>query len=165
MSMTARFAIPLLAAGQAQKELYHNEAIQTLETLVTPAVEEGPRASPPTSPMVGACYIVAASPSGAWTGHPFSLAAYTSGGWRFVAPIEGMTAFVRSASVWATFRSGSWEVGILRGTNVTVAGLQVVGERTAAITSPSGGSVVDAEARSTVGQILAALRQHGLIAT
>jgi hypothetical protein len=165
MSVTARFAIPLLAAGQAQKELYHNEAIQTLETLVTPAVEEGPRTTPPTSPAIGACYILAASPSGAWTGQPFNLATYTPGGWRFVAPIDGMTAFVRSASVWATFRSGAWELGILRGTNVTVAGQQVVGGRTAAIASPSGGSVIDAEVRSTVGQILTALRQHGLIAT
>ena len=165
MSATARFAIPLLAAGQAQKEIYHNEAIQTLETLVSPAVEEGPRVSPPASPVVGACYIVAASPTGAWTGRQLNLAAYTSGGWRFIAPIEGLTAFVRSTSVWATFRSGSWEFGIVRGSNITIAGQQVVGVRKSAIPGPSGGSVVDVEARSVLGQILTALRQHGLIET
>ena len=70
MSATARFAIPLLAAGQAQKELLHNEAVQSLErTLASPAVEEGPRVSPPASPAIGACYIVAAGPTGAWTGN------------------------------------------------------------------------------------------------
>ena len=165
MSATARFAIPLLAAGQAQKELFHNEAIQTLETLVCPAVEEGPRVSPPASPVIGACYIVAASPTGEWAGKPLNLAAYTAGGLRFVTPLEGITAYVRASSVWATFRSGAWELGVLRGANVTIAGQQVVGERAAAIASPIGGSVADAEARSAVGQILTALRQHGLIET
>ena len=165
MSATARFAIPLLAAGQAQKELYHNEAVQTLETLVSPAVEEGPRVSPPAAPVIGACYILAASPTGAWAGKPLNLAAYTSGGWRFVSPIEGLTAFVRSSSVWATFRSGAWELGVLRGSNVTIAGQQVVGGRAAAIPAPSGGGVVDVEARASIGQILTTLRQHGLIET
>jgi hypothetical protein len=165
MSATARFAIPLLAAGQAQKELYHNEAIQTLETLVSPAVEEGPRAAPPTLPVIGACYIVATSPTGAWAGKALNLAAFTAGGWRFVAPVEGTTAYVRSLSVWASFRGGAWELGFVRGSNVTIGGLQVVGPRASAIVAPSGGSVVDTEARSAVGQILTALRQHGLIAT
>lgn len=165
MSATARFAIPLLAAGQAQKEIYHNEAVQILETLVCPAVEEGPRASPPFSPPVGACYIVATSPTGAWAGKALNLAAYTAGGWRFVAPLEGVTTYVRSSSVWATFRSGAWELGVLRGSNVTISGQQVVGGRAAAIPGPSGGSVIDVEARFAVGQILTALRLHGLIET
>jgi hypothetical protein len=153
------------AAGQAQKELYHNEAVQTLETLVSAAVEEGPRVSPPASPAIGACYIVAASPTGAWAGKPLNLAAYTAGGWRFVVPLEGVTAYVRASSVWATFRSGVWELGIVRGSNVTIAGQQVVSGRTAAIPSPGGGGVIDVEARSAVGQILTAMRLHGLIET
>jgi len=108
---------------------------------------------------------VATSPTGAWAGKPLNLAAYTAGGWRFVAPIEGVTTYVRSSSVWATFRSGAWELGVLRGSNVTISGQQVVGGRAAAIPGPSGGSVIDVEARSAVGQILTALRLHGLIET
>ena len=121
--------------------------------------------SPPASPVLGACYIVASSPTGAWTGKPLNLATYTAGGWRFVVPIEGMTAFVRSSSIWATFRSGGWELGILRGSNVTVGGQQVVGGRAAAISAPSGGAVVDADARAVIGQIFTMLRLHGLIET
>lgn len=79
-------------------------------------------------------------------------------------PIEGTTVYVRSSSLWATFRSGGWELGALRGSNVIIGGQQVVGARSAAIAGPTGGSVVDAEARSVVGQILTALRLHGLIA-
>jgi hypothetical protein len=40
---------------------------------------------------------------------------------------------------------------------------QVIGPRAAAIASPSGGTVIDSEARSTIDAILGALRQHGLI--
>ena len=83
----------------------------------------------------------------------------------FARSVEGMTAYVRSSSVRATFRNGVWELGILRGSNVAIAGQQVVGGRVAAIPGPSGGSVVDVEARSAVGQILMALRVHGLIET
>jgi hypothetical protein len=133
--------------------------------LVAAAVEEGPRTSPPTSPVLGACYIVAASPTGAWAGKQQNLAAYTAGGWRFIAPTEGVTAYVRATSLWAAFRSSGWELGVLRGSNVTIAGQQVVGGRGAAIPGPAGGGVVDVEARSSIGQILTALRLHGLIET
>ena len=165
MSSTPRLALPFLSAGQAQKEFFHNEALQTLDMLVAGAVEEPPRAAPPASPAVGAAYIVAASPTGAWGGKALNLAAYTTGGWRFVAPVEGMVAYVKSSGVWAAHRGGAWEVGSVRGSSVIVGGLQVVGGRAAAIADPSGGTMVDSQARAALGQILAALRQHGLIAT
>lgn len=163
MSVTPRLNLPFLSAGQAQKEFTHNEALQTLDAVVATAVEEPPRTAPPSSPAIGACYIVDASPTGAWAGKANYVAAYTSGGWRFVAPIEGLSAYVRSSGVWATYRSGAWEQGMVRGTSILVAGQQVVGSRGAAIASPSGGTTVDSAARSAIDQILAALRQHGLI--
>ena len=121
--------------------------------------------SPPGSPTVGSCYIVAASPTGAWVGKQHNLAAFTSGGWRFIAPIDGMAAYVRASSLWAAFRSGAWELGVLRGSSVVLAGQQVLGARASAIPSPTGGSTVDAEARSAIALILGAIRQHGLIET
>jgi hypothetical protein len=48
---------------------------------------------------------------------------------------------------------------------VIVDGQQVVGSRASAISQPSGGSTIDSEARATIGQILTALRTHGLIET
>lgn len=137
MGVTPRLNLPFLTAGQAQKELTHNEALQTLDAIVAAAVEEPPRTAPPSSPPIGASYIVAASPTGAWAGKAHHVAAYTSGGWRFVAPVEGMSAYVRSSGIWATYRSGAWEQGVVRGTSVLVAGQQVVGSRAAAIASPS----------------------------
>lgn len=165
MSATARLAIPLLSPGQAQKEAVHNEAIQALEILAAPSVVEPPRNSPPASPSIGACYIVDNSPAGAWAGRSGCLACYTAGGWRFIEPREGLLAYVASTEMWGVVRENMWEFGIFRGSALLVNGQQVVGPRVPAVGAPTGGSTVDAEARTTIGQILSALRQHGLIET
>lgn len=49
-------------------------------------------------------------------------------------------------------------------TEYRVDGVKVVGAQSGAITDPTGGSTVDAEARTAIGSILSALRSHGLIA-
>jgi hypothetical protein len=165
MSGTPRLALPFLSAGQALKEFFHNEALQTLDILVAAAIEEPPRAAPPSSPALGVAYIVTASPTGAWAGEAGNVAAYTSGGWRFVAPTEGMSAYVKSTGVWATYRAGAWEFGNVRGSSLVLGGVKVVGAQGSAIADPSGGTTIDSQARTALGQILAALREHGLIAT
>lgn len=136
-----------------------------LDVIVAAAVEEPPLASPPAAPSIGSCYIVANSPTGAWTGHAQKLAAYTSSGWRFVAPRDGVTALVRSSGTAAIHRDGAWEFGKLRGSEVFLDGQKVVGARGAAIAAPAGGTTADLEARTAIGQILAATRGHGLIET
>lgn len=163
MSGTPRLALPFLSPGQAQKEFTHNEALQTLDFLVAVAVEEPPRQDPPPSPTVGACYIVGDSPTGVWTGKSQAVAGYSTGGWRFIAPLEGMTAYVKASGIWINYRSGSWELGAVRASKVMINGQQVIGSRASAIASPAGGSTVDTEARGSIDQILAALRTHGLI--
>lgn len=163
MSQTPRLAIPFLSAGQAQKEVSHNEALQLLDALVAPAVEAAPQASPPASPGIGHCYLVGGSPTGAWSGQAGKLAQYSAGGWRFIAPVEGMSVYERSSGQPATYRQGAWDIGQLRGASLIVGGQQVVGGRGAAIAGPSGGSTIDAEARAAVGLILGAMRAHGLI--
>ncbi|MEO7635722.1 MAG: DUF2793 domain-containing protein [Sphingomicrobium sp.] len=152
-------------AGQAQKELTHNEALQMVDALIAPAVEGAAQAIPPAAPVAGNCYLVGAAATGAWAGQTGKLAQFTSGGWRFIAPVEGMTAFVRSNSQTAVYRQGAWELGQIRGTALILGGQQVVAGRGAAIASPSGGATVDSQARGAVDLILAALRQHGLIET
>jgi hypothetical protein len=81
----------------------------------------------------------------------------------FARSIDGMRIYERSSGTFVVFRNGAWEAGILRGNAVFVDDLQVVGPRAAAIGSPTGGAVVDAEARTTLDAILVTLRQHGLI--
>ena len=145
--------------------MFHNEALQLLDVLVAAAVEEPPLGAPPASPASGACYIVAGGPTGAWAGHAHKLAAYTSGGWRFIAPRDGMAALVKTSGATALVRNGAWELGKLRGSEAIVDGQKVLGARGSAIAAPGAGSTVDAEARTAIGQILAAMRGHGLIET
>lgn len=145
--------------------MFHNEALQILDVLVAAAVEGLPLATPPASPAIGSCYLVAASPTGAWVGHSQHVAAYTSGGWRFIEPCEGMTALVRSNGSYAVYRAGTWDIGTLRGAELTLDGMKVVGPQEAAIAAPTGGSTADVEARTAIGEILAAMRAHGLIGT
>lgn len=165
MAGTPRLGLPFLSPGQAQKEFTHNEALQTLDIVASLAVEEAPRADPPTSPAIGTCYIVDALATGAWAGQSQSVAGFTSGGWRFVTPVEGMAAYVKTDSIWAVYRTGGWELGMLRGSGVEVGGQQVIASRAAAIASAAGGTIVDSEARAVLDQILGALRHHGLIET
>jgi hypothetical protein len=165
MTGTPRLALPFLSPGQAQKEFTHNEALQTLDIVSVLAVEEPPLNDPPSAPVLGSCYIVDSAPTGDWAGKPLSLAGFTSGGWRFIAATEGMAAYVKSSSIWALHRQGAWELGVLRGSMVSVGGQQVVGARVDAIPSATGGTTIDTEARATIDQILGALRHHGLIDT
>ncbi len=163
MTATQRLALKFIQPGQAQKELFHNEALQTLDIVVAAAVEEPPLDTPPASPLIGTCFIVGSAPTGDWASFAGHLAAFTAGGWRFVAPLAGMTAHIQSTQTTAAYRSSAWEIGVLRADSLVVAGEQVVGARGAAIADPAGGTTVDAEARSAIGAILAAFRQHGLI--
>ena len=93
------------------------------------------------------------------------LAVCGDGGWRFVTLWEGFRAWVADEGIEAIYRSGAWDYGAVRGSGLWVAGTKVVGARQLAIADAAGGAVVDTEGRSTLGQILAILRAHGLIAT
>jgi hypothetical protein len=165
MTGTPRLSLPFLNVGQAQKEFTHNESLQTLDVLVAGAVEEPPSTTAPATPALGACYIVATDATDAWAGKSQCVAAWTSGGWRFIVPVEGMVMFERSSGTWTVFRNGNWETGILRGESLMIDGQQVVGRRAAAIESPTSGGVIDTEARTAIDAILTSLRDHGLIET
>ena len=50
--------MPFILPGQAQKELFHNEALQVLDIVVAAAAEEAPGNDPPLSPTSGSSYLV-----------------------------------------------------------------------------------------------------------
>lgn len=163
-NQTARLALPMLQPGQAQKELYHNEALALLDLAVQPVVIEIGRNAPPTTPLPGQSWIVGAAPTGAWAGAANKLAGWTNGGWRFVAPFDGMTVWSLANTGEARFTAGTWVVGESRAARLLIDGQQVVGPQRQAIATPAGGSTLDVEARAAIAAILTALRAHGLIA-
>ena len=164
MDMTSRLTLPLLAAGQLQKEESHNEALLTLDFLVGGTIAPGTWTAPPAAPIDGQWYRVGVGATGEWAGQDGRIAALTPGGWRYLMPVEGLALVEQGSGLTAAWRSGAWEVGIERAAEVRVGGIKVVGGQTAAIADPSGGGTVDAEARTCLAAVLAALRGHGLIA-
>lgn len=129
------------------------------------AVVEGPGlTTPPANPPYGACYLVAEDATGAWVGQDGAVAAFSDGGWRFAAPVDGMQLLDRASGQLVVRRNDSWESGIVRAQELRINGMPVVRERQAAVPDPIGGSIIDAQCRAAVAAILASLRTHGLIA-
>lgn len=137
-----RWSLPLLFAGQAQKEIFVNEALARLDALLH-AVVEGEAATPPASPVEGEAWIVGSGASGAWLLQDGTLACRQSGQWLFLAPTEGMLAFDRGAGQRRLF-SGGWSAA-------------------PTVPAATGGTTIDTEARAAIGAIVAALSHYGLI--
>lgn len=165
MDETPRWALPLLFAGQAQKEIFHNEALMLVDALLHGRVESADLSAPPGAPTQGQCWIVAAGASGDWSGQVGAVALWTAGGWRFIAARPGLRVAVADLDHVLFYDGTIWRADAIRGDGVYIDEERVVGMRRAAIAAPSGGSVIDGEARSTLADILAALRGHGLIAS
>lgn len=148
---TARLALPLLIAGQGQKDVTHNEALVALDCLLNAVVESRVLLQPPTSPPLGRCWLVPAAPSGAWVGQTGLLACWTSGGWRFLASFEGQQIWVRDEQVSLRKVAAQWIVAVPKGAPA------------AALSSPTGGSTVDIEARQAIAGLLQRLVGLGLL--
>ena len=161
---TARLALPLIASGQAEKEVFHNEALTRIDALLQPAVEAILQDAPPIAPAPGQCWVVGAAPSGAWEGQAMAIVAWTDGGWRFVAPRAGMRVWSLADTVSADFDGATWTLGALHARRLLVDGTPVVGPQQSAVPDPSGGTAPDVQARAAISAILGALRAHGLIA-
>jgi hypothetical protein len=142
-SSSPRFGLPLLFAGQAQKEVFVNEAQALTDALLHPAIE-GEAEAPPGAPADGECWLVGDTPTGAWADHAGALASYQPGGWIFVEPRDGLRMLDRSTGQDIRYRGG-WR-------------------RPATPAAPAGGAIVDAEARAALAGLVAALTDAGLLA-
>ena len=161
---STRLGLPLIVAGQAKKELTHNEALVLIDAGIASAAESIGIAAPPVAPAPGQCWILGDAPSGSWTGQAHALAVWTEGGWRFLPAVEGMRVWLKDQLCWATRTSASWVVGDEFATRLRVGGVQVVAARQAAVPEPSGGATIDLEARSAIAALIDRLAAHGLIA-
>lgn len=141
-STTARLRLPLLFAGQAQKEVFVNEAHVILDALVHGAVE-AETAVPPAEPQDGECWLVAPSALDEWVGRDAQLACRQAGQWIYIAPRAGMRVFDRSRGQ-ELFYSQGWII------------IEPVLE-------PIGGSTVDPQARAAIADLISALTDLGLL--
>lgn len=148
---TPKFGLPLLAMGQAQKDVTHNEALLLVDLLLGGAVVSRSIQTPPEDPEPGQVWIVPLGAAGPWASRAGDLAAWTPGGWRFLRAADGFSLFV-----------------IDEGRRVRRLGSAWVAEPPFAfpppsVTPPSGGTTVDAEARAAVAELQALLRSLGFV--
>jgi hypothetical protein len=162
MTLTPRHGLPLLDAGQAQKEVTHNEALLAIDTRLHSAVETRGLAEPPSDPLSGASYIVPEGASDAWTGKRDMIANWDGFGWRFSIPTRGWLAWIADEAVFSVYDAG-WSAGGWPVDGLRVAGRSVLSAPPASVSSPAGGGVVDNECRTAVAELLSALRNQGLV--
>jgi hypothetical protein len=161
MPETPRLALPLIAAGQAQKDVTHNEAVLALDRLVALVVTSRSLMVPPATPQSGACYIVPSVGEAAW-GHPAgTLLHWQGGGWLPQLPRDGQIALLSDEGLMLIHR-GSWQA------HWPVAGLAIASRSVLAVppvslAAPSGGTTIDSEARVALAALLAALQQQGIV--
>lgn len=67
-------------------------------------------ATPPSSPATGDTYIIAASPTGAWSGHAKHIAIWDGSAWDFYIPINGWRFYVADESVFYSFNGTAWVI-------------------------------------------------------
>lgn len=141
-SRSSRLSLPYLFAGQAQREVYVNEALARLDALVHCAIE-AQTATPPAAPLEGKCWLIGSSPTGAWSGKAGQIACWQAGQWLFAQPVPGMRVLDRTAGRDMRF-DGTWKFA-------------------ARPAAPSGGTTIDTESRAAITAILAALEAAGVI--
>lgn len=114
MTNSTLLQLPFIEAAQAQKHVTHNDGLQILDRLVQLMVLDKDLATPPGSPADGDRYIVAGSPTGAWTGWPGRVATYQDGAWTSSTPREGWLAWVHDERLLYVHTSSAWvEYGLL----------------------------------------------------
>jgi hypothetical protein len=136
--------LPLLFAGQAHKELFHNEALTRIDALLHASVEAESNA-PPDAAVEGMCWLVGQEPSGAWTGAAGALAVFQAGDWQLAKPVAGMRVLNLATGQFLHY-FGGWQ-------------------KAATIEEPSGGLNVDSHARAAIGALISALRAAGIFSS
>jgi len=143
-STTARYQLPLLYAGQAQKEFTVNEAFALTDALLHCAIE-GEADDPPAAPEDGTAWLIGPAPTGSWAAHPGQIACRELGNWLFVTPRDGMRVLNRSSGQEIRFND-AW-----------------LAPPTPAV--PTGGGTIDAEARATIADLIDRLVEAGIFAS
>lgn len=153
---TSRYKLPLLAVGQAQKEYTHNEALLLVDNLLNPSILsilDNPDTIADiidahqieTDQTSGAtkAWLISPAPDGIWSQRANQIAIMTDNGFRYIEPLDGMRIFNAQSGCIMIYRERAWYMA-------------------STLVAPSGGSVIDSQARESIAAILNNLQQFGL---
>jgi len=108
MTDTPRLSLPLLAAGQAQKHVTHNDALIRLDALIHLVVDSRTQTAPPASPTELSAYIVPPGGTGVFAGRTNQLALFEDGGWTFLTPRTGWQAWIADEAEHNLWTGTEW---------------------------------------------------------
>jgi hypothetical protein len=130
MANTTQLALTELTPGQANAEVTVNDALRILDAAVQLGVKDRDLATPPGSPTTGDRYIVAASGTGAWSGHDGKLAVYLNGAWVIRTPKEGWRCWIDDEDVLVVYDGSDWveREGKSITTGITASGTHTQGQ-------------------------------------
>jgi hypothetical protein len=112
MTLTNRFQLPLLSAGQAQGSVVADTSFSLIDALMQIVVISRIIAIPPASPNNGDSYVVPAGATGAWSGQTNDIAIFQNGAWVFVPPFTGMQVYSVADSRTYVYTSGAWSASL-----------------------------------------------------
>jgi hypothetical protein len=163
MDETARWALPLLASGQAQKEISHNEALTIIDRLLHLSVISRGLATPPDNPATGDMYIIGAGSTGAWAGAAGRIASFEGPGWTIWTARRGCLAWIADEQQCAVYSGDQWSMGGWPARGLVIDGRLVLAAVPTAIAAPTGGTSIDSECRTALTDLLTALRSQNVI--
>lgn len=111
---TSRWSLPEIAAGQAQKEVTHNTALQMLSCAVGAPIITRTATAPPGSPVDGGLYYVPTSPTGAWSGQAGKMALRFASAWTFIAPPAGAVLYSTEDAQPMRWTGSAWTPAVTR---------------------------------------------------
>lgn len=124
------------ATGQAARI---NGNFLLFDVLIQTAVLDKDLATPPGSPTSGDTYIVASSPTGAWTGKAKNLAYYYNAAWTFFMPKKGWRVHVDDENLYYKYDGSAW---VLDGSQPTTAPTLTVVTKTSNFTASTSEAAV-----------------------
>lgn len=87
-----------------------NNNLRKITTLVQAVAKDKDLSTPPVSPTTGDTYIVASSPTGAWSGKATNIAVYDGSSWIFYIPTKGWRFYVDDEDADYRFNGTSWVI-------------------------------------------------------
>jgi len=142
---TPRAQIPLIADGQAQKSITHNEAMLQVDALLDARFLDRDLTAPPGSPSAGDTYLVKATATGAWTAKDGQIAFFADGAWKFYAPYCGLVAYVVDETKLIVFNGSAWVdyASITALQNVPLVGVNTTADATNKLAVKSSAVLLD----------------------
>ena len=144
--LTPRHKLPLLAVGQAQKEMIHNEAVMLIDNIMNIeviGVSNDPSVALQNMSQHNMCWLIGSEPVGEWINKNNNIAIFSDNGWRYLEPVENMVLYNEELNSKMMFSESIWLPAIQ-------------------ISEASGGEFVDSQARDSIQEIIAAMKLFGL---